>query len=159
MPTPGVTYQIFVERRPDSIMGVMSVVGSDGSKPFDRIPIRSGQRGFTGKNTLWVRGKSPCPPGVFNVWTDSNNKGQVAGLRGIGEAFPVDTEGDRWTIKGSGPGQLREEIMIHEENSMAGSAGCIVVVSHAQWRKFLAFMHALNEQRVPRLKLTVFFKT
>lgn len=153
-----VTYQVFFERRPNTVEGALTVVGSDGSKPFNRVPARSGARGYTGKNTLWVRGKSPCPPGVYNLWTSANNRGKIAGLRGIGEAFPVDNKGDKFTILGDAPGQIREEVMIHEENSIVGSAGCIVIVSHTQWLKFLEFMRTLEAQGVKKLKLTVFFK-
>lgn len=103
-------------------------------KKFEKLPARSGQHGYTDS---WTRGRSPIPfssecIGDLYIWLDSQlQKGEWAGLRGIGEFWRVSTESDKITIKGKN-GKYRQNIGLHPENSIPGSAGCVVFLHRNQ---------------------------
>jgi len=113
-------------------MGRFSIRHKSGEYIVEKILARSGQPGFA--ETSWVTTKSPCPYGDFNLYTASQNVGQLAGERGIGECFPIDNQGDMVTIcDPKNRKRKRKGICLHEENGIPGSEGCIVIVYHDEW--------------------------
>lgn len=125
-------YTAYYDRNYDTIEGLFTIQNSKGEKLFERLPTRSGQVAWT--DTSWERGKSPIPYGSFKLWLDSYNKGTRAGARGIGEFFPISTEEDRHTIYSAGRRRKRTAIGLHEENTIPGSAGCIVLLTNTPER-------------------------
>lgn len=145
-------YRAFFDRNVNHILGRFSIRDRRGDYVVEKVYVRSGQVGHT--RTDWARGKSPIPFGSYNLHTVPNNRGQVAGVSGIGEFFPIDNQGDRYTIKGQHRGQKRLEIGLHEENSYAGSAGCIVVVYHSDWLRIRDFLRNISHE-YPSIPLEV----
>lgn len=132
----------YFKRGITSFEGVFTIQRSENGqvveKPIDRVRARSGGASYF--NREWIRGKSPIPRGDFNLWLKPNNKGAKAGATGIGEFYPICNKGDRYTIietpcpAGQKP-RIREEIGLHDENAIPGSAGCIVIVYESDfWR-------------------------
>lgn len=117
----------FFDRDPKSIYGWFTIQEQhdDGTitKPINRIPVTSGQVGYT--HTDWVRGKSPTPrlKSGLRLWTHSVNRGERAGETGIGEAFPISSGDDPFLIQGP-RGQIRLAVMFHHDNKWPGTAGC-----------------------------------
>lgn len=143
----------FFDRDINTIEGWFSIVAPDGTKLVNRVRARSGQKGYT--NTSWTRSKSPIPFGEFNLYTTLNNKGLKAGKTGIGEAFPIDNRGDKFTIKQPGGKLIREEIMLHQENMWDGSAGCIVIVRESDWLHVKAVMEELRLRGIAKFPVEV----
>lgn len=138
-------YTAFFDRNVNTILGRFSIRDKKGNYIVEKLVARSGQVGHTG--TSWTRGKSPIPFGRYNLNTMPNNKGQFAGVSGIGEFFPIDNMGDRLTIRD--PENFRRkrlEIGLHEENGYAGSAGCIVIVYHSEWLRVRDFLRSLHPE-------------
>ena len=139
-------YTIFVDRDKASVDGFMSVLDLKGNKIFDRLPIRSGQAGYT--KTSWESGKSPIPysselPKPLRVSLQSRpfQEGEIPTAGKIGEFWPVyNVEGNTTLIQGSGKSQKRLSIGIHPENAYKGSAGCVVILhrSFEERRKMIA---------------------
>lgn len=147
----------YFDRNKASVNGWFTVQDGNGDKLINRVEARSGQAGHTA--TSWTRGKSPIPFSTsvkqYYLYTTPNNKGQKAGATGIGEAYPVDTEGDKYTIKEKYGVLLRQEIMVHQENSFKGSAGCIVIVDNDDWQAFRKLMDQLRLHGVTKIPLEV----
>lgn len=139
----------YYDRPWDTVDGFLTIQKDDGSgeKIFDRLHVRSGQTAWS--DTSWVRGKSPCPPGLFNLNTSPNNRGQRAGRRGVGEFFPIDNQGDRYTIKSKNGNLVRTEVGLHEENDWYGSEGCLVVVVSHEWIALSDYLRSLNVDTIP----------
>jgi hypothetical protein len=138
-------YKAFYDRSRKSVEGRFSIRRTNGDYIVEKFRARSGQNGFS--NTSWTRGRSPVPFGAFNLYTKPNNIGEVAGKTGIGEAFPIDNKGDRLTIANEkNPYIVRREIMLHEENAYKGSAGCIVIVDHADWVFIRDWLKGINAE-------------
>jgi hypothetical protein len=78
-----------------------------------------------------------------------------AGARGIGEFYPISTNGDGLTIVGKDPAQRRYEIGLHEENMWAGSAGCIVIVNPNDWQAIRQELKAIAKTGVDKIKIEV----
>lgn len=130
-PDPKKAFKIYFDRSKTSIDGVLTLQDHLGNKIIDRIHVRSGAEGY--QNKEWVREHSPIPYGVYWLTLASNNKGKKAGDAGIGEAYPISSNGDGMNIWGDKPNEHRSEIMLHEENKKRGSAGCVVVVNANDW--------------------------
>jgi len=147
----------YFDRNKASINGWLTVQTGNGDKLIDRVEARSGQAGHT--NSSWTRAKSPIPfsteVGQLYLYTRANNQGQEAGATGIGEAYPIDTQSDKMTIKESGGRRIRTEIMVHQENKRKGSAGCIVIVGDADWELFKKLMTQLRLNGVAKIPLEV----
>jgi len=127
--------RVFYDRREGSIHGLLSVRDRDGHYLLEKAITRSGQASAT--LSSWRQGLSPCPYGDFNLWLVPNNPGQSAGATGVGEFYPIDNTGDRRTIRAPQNQRLvRREIGLHEENSLPGSRGCIVLVYHFDWLRW-----------------------
>lgn len=146
---PPSPYKAFFDRSKTTINGRFSIRAADGEYIIRRAAARSGQRGYT--QTSWERGRSPVPFGVYNLYTDPNNEGQVAGKTGIGEFFPIDNQGDRRTIKELDVPEprYRLEIGLHEENGYPGSAGCIVIVNNMDWKLIRDWLKGLKLESIP----------
>lgn len=153
MKKPTSVYKIFFDRSKTSIDGVLTLQDGEGNKIIDRIHVRSGVEGYQG--TDWVRGHSPIPYGIYWLTLESNNKGVKAGEKGIGEAFPISSNGDGMRIEGNKAGQLRTEIMLHEENKRRGSAGCIVVVNKNDWANIMRELEAIKKEGHKHIRLEV----
>lgn len=143
----------FFDRDITTIEGWFTIQDRSGKKIVNRVRARSGQKGHT--NTSWVRSKSPIPFGEFNLYTTLNNKGLKAGKTGIGEAYPIDNRGDKYTIKQPGGKLIREEIMLHQENMWDGSAGCIVIVRESDWLHVKETMETLRKLGVTKFPVEV----
>lgn len=146
-------YRAFYDRQDGSYYGKFSIRHRDGDFVVEKLICRSGQPGHT--HTSWTVARSPIPYGSFNLNTKPNNYGQLAGARGIGECFPVDNCGDRYTIYDpKNKRRKRTEICLHEENAIPGSLGCIVVVYHQDWLRVRDFLRGLSA-RLPVIPLEV----
>lgn len=152
-PDPKKAPKIFFDRSKTSIDGVLTLQDHLGNKIIDRIHVRSGAEGY--QNQEWVRQKSPIPYGVFWLTLESNNKGQKAGEKGIGEAYPISSNGDGIHIWGEKREELRTEIMLHEENKRRGSAGCVVVVNPNDWANIQKELAAIAKKGYKMIRFEV----
>lgn len=137
--------KVFFDRKPDTIDGLFSIRNRDGSYVVEKLHARSGQRGYT--RTNWTTGKSPTPYGLHYLSLHSNNRGQKAGAKGIGECFPMSNREEliqKGIIISDNGRYRRTEVCLHEENSYPGSAGCTVIVN--RWPDVLAYLTGLREQ-------------
>lgn len=127
------------DRVPNSIDGFFTLQDATGKKLFDRLPARSGQRGWT--NTSWERGKSPIPysseiKGQYHLWLRPVNNGVKLDDDGIGLFWPISsspTSRDR--IYSKDFRKERHAVGLHGENRWNGSAGCIVLLWDTTPRK------------------------
>ena len=138
----------------DGFFTLQQVIDGKATKLFERLPARSGQRGFT--HIEWVRGKSAIPFGPFRLWTDSIKPEKKASFDGIGEFFPISNGDNKRLIQGTGTAQ-RWDIGLHRENQYPGSAGCIVLLDNRpdlddKVTRLFAF---LRSQEVPYIELNV----
>jgi hypothetical protein len=146
-------YTAFFDRNEHTILGRFSIRKHTGEYVVEKLIARSGQHGYT--KSSWNRGKSPIPYGRFNLHTTPNNRGQEAGAFGIGEFYPIDTQGDRLTIRDpENYRRKRMEIGLHEENGLPGSAGCIVIVYHSDWLLVREFLRSVADEH-PTLPVEV----
>lgn len=116
---------------------------------FKRILARSGQRGYP--NSSWVRGKSPIPYGKHKLSLESINQGALPGTKGVGEFFPIHTDkyqDSRQIVHPGNPDVFRQDIGLHGENSLPGSAGCIVIVDIEQFKTIAAYLKAYASRNV-----------
>ena len=147
----------YFDRNKASINGWFTVQTGNGEKLINRVEARSGQSGHT--NNSWTRGKSPIPFSTevvqYYLYTRPNNQGQEAGATGIGEAYPIDTQADKMTVKEKNGKRIRTEIMVHQENKWAGSAGCIVIVNDDDWEAFKRLMAQLRMDGITKIPLEV----
>lgn len=134
-------YKAYFDRKEGTIDGFFSIVDSrTGLKPFNRLPVRSGQRGYT--NSSWKSGKSPIPfskeckyPLRIDL-TSPIDYGIFPVGGGIGEFWHIYNDtGNTRSIIGKSSGQLRSDIGCHPENIYPGSAGCIVFLWDTPERK------------------------
>ena len=133
--------------------GIFTIQDTDGYKYINRIQVRSGARGWT--DTSWVVGKSPIPYGRFNLWTNPNREGQKAGSTGIGECFPIDSQGDKYTIRNEARTLIRTEIMLHQENDIPGTQGCIGVIKQNDWDFVSSYLRGLRDNGIEKIPLVV----
>jgi hypothetical protein len=102
------------------------------------IKIRTGAANQL-ENSEWLRGISGIPIGDFWLW---NKKGYIqqpndldATEKEIGRFYPLSTYAhDHRTIWNQDKSKKREEIGLHDENGIKGSAGCVVVILNPLWR-------------------------
>ena len=140
-------YRAFFDRTDGSLGGKFSIRARDGEYLFEKIFVRSGQVGFL--HTSWTQGESPIPFGSYHLNTRPNNRGAIAGAKGIGEAFPIDNQGDRNTIiDPTNKRRKRGGICLHEENAIPGTRGCIAVVYHADWLRVKDWLHGISDRLV-----------
>ncbi len=137
---PKAPFTLYVDRNPNTIEGKLTLQPDitqikastliDDNIPFIRLPIRSGQKSYEG--TSWVRGKSPIPFGQFRLWLQPYNRGVLPGKTGIGEFYPISSSAtDKRLIQHTGNKHfIRQDVGLHRENDLPGSAGCVVLVSH-----------------------------
>ena len=102
------------------------------------IKIRTGAPNQL-ESSEWLRGISGCPIGDFFLWNIKKYIQQYNDLdateREIGRFYPISTYAhDHKTIWNQNKSRKREEIGLHDENGIAGSAGCIVVVLNPLWK-------------------------
>lgn len=136
-------------------VGVMSVRDSEGHFLFEKLPLRSGQKGYG--STHWTPSRSPIPHSdqtkhgtlwLHPQYINYNGAKHPISTRkdGIGWFVPIGgTPQDPWVIEGK-DGE-RTFIGIHPENAFKGSAGCPVLVHDTTERRAAAtaFMHWLSE--------------
>lgn len=138
-------YRAFFDRKDGSLSGKFSIRAKDGEYLFEKLFARSGQVGFL--HTSWANGESPIPYGQFTLNTRPNNLGQSAGATGIGEAFPIDNQGDRNTIADpTNKRRKRAGICLHEENAIPGTRGCIAIVYHEDWLRVRDWLRNLSDR-------------
>lgn len=144
----------YFDRSTSGIEGAFTlqrVVDGKVEKLFEKLPARSGQRGWTNKE--WVRGKSAIPFGALRLWTKPIKVGKKADYDGIGEFFNISSGNNRDIIQGFAPQQVRESIGLHRENDKPGSAGCIVLLDNtpaldAQVTKLFKFLRELPQEYI-----------
>ena len=139
-----ITHVIYIDRRPDSIDGLMSIhreiAPGQVEVVYKQIPIRSGQKGYT--KTDWERGKSPIPYG--NHWLITSPKPLQMEPRGT-RFFPICTDiADQRLIVGAN-GNVRWDIGLHRENQYPGSAGCVVIVDKAKAEDIFNYLEKLKK--------------
>lgn len=153
--------KVFVKRSKDDFTCVLTIQEYENNKlvrkAFDRIPCRSGSPYWTPKMGEWVRKKSPIPVGKFNLNLQPTNVGMKPGKTGMGEFFPIDSEGDAYTIKGKGKGQIREEIGLHAENAIPGSLGCVVVLNQGHFDQISEYLKTKAKDGIKKVSIEVFF--
>lgn len=147
----------YFDRNKTSINGWFTIQTGNGEKLINRVEARSGQAGYT--NNSWTRGKSPIPfstecDGQLYLYTKPYNQGQEAGATGIGEAYLISNRTGSVKIIGLN-GKERSEIMVHQENKRAGSAGCTVIVNDDDWEAFKRLMAQLRMNGVTKIPLEV----
>jgi hypothetical protein len=137
---PKAPFTLYVDRNPNSIEGRLTLQPDvtqikantliDDNTPFIRLPIRSGQKGYEG--TSWVRGKSPIPFGQFRLWLQPLSRGVLPGKTGIGEFYPISSsvKDKRLLQHTHNKHFIRQDIGLHRENALPGSAGCVVLVAN-----------------------------
>jgi hypothetical protein len=126
-----IQFDAYFDRSTSGIEGAFTlqqVLNGKAIKLFERLPARSGQRGWTNKE--WVRGKSAIPFGTFRLWTKPIKVGKKADYDGIGEFFNISSGDKRTVIQGFVSQQYREAIGLHRENDKPGSLGCIVLLDN-----------------------------
>lgn len=138
------THILYVDRRPDSVDGFMSLHKETAPGKveviFKRLAIRSGQRGHT--STSWTRGKSPIPYG--NHWLITKPVPLQMEPRGT-RFFPICTDlSDHRLIVGP-EGKVRWDIGLHRENKFPGSAGCVVIVDPKQAEELFDYLVAIGK--------------
>lgn len=160
--------KVFFKRGTTSENGLFTIQEYDGAgnfikKHFDQIPARSGDPHYF--NREWISGKSPIPRSGDNFFwlsTRPNHKGVKPGARGIGECFPISSDKGGWFINESDIGPMpvgstihhRTEIMLHCENLIPGSAGCIVITHQSDFDKISDFLQTLGKtQKLIPLKV------
>lgn len=102
------------------------------------IKIRTGAANQL-ESSEWLRGISGIPIGDFWLWKTKKLIQQYGDLdateREIGRFYPISTYAhDHKTIWNQDKSRKREEIGLHDENGIKGSAGCIVVIDNVLWR-------------------------
>ena len=107
------------------------------------IKIRTGSNANAG--TEWVTGKSGCPTGSFWLWNDEKYIKQPDDLdatgKEIGRFYPISSHlSDICKIYNKDKTAFRSDIGLHDENDIAGSAGCIVVVDNKEWRELVGWL-------------------
>lgn len=132
-----------------------------GKKKLQRLGARSGQSRCA--DTNFTRGCSPIPhleenrknkkPTEYWLWTHSIDEYKPAGAAGIGWFFPISNTGSpERTMFGK---FVRIALGLHPENRKRGSAGCIVILSWAEFIIIGEVLKALNKKGVKRIKLFV----
>ena len=162
-------WRAFFERGKESFDGVFTLQKYDDkgnviNAPVKRLKARSGARNYF--KTEWVVGHSPIPRGNILIRAFPNNIGQTPGERGIGEFYPCSTNGkdlEIWENQLGNPAvpvgantRRRTEIGIHGENSLPGSAGCIVIVDWDDFQIFRKTMKEIKGSGVTHVPLKVF---
>lgn len=160
--------KVFFDRKPEDIYGwltVQAVIKGKVVKLFDRLPVRSGQKGHT--PTSWTVGKSPIPyspkGSPFRLWVDYSLKPRImpVGEETIGEFFNISSGDDRGVIVNpANSSQRRTAVGLHPENKWDGTAGCIAVEwddrgHYAEWIKLSAFLRDLGRSGVKWIPLEV----
>ena len=171
MTAPQPTYTLWYDRIPGTINGFLTLQDQTGHKLFERLPARSGQRGY--ENTNWVRGCSPIPytpsgKTEYIVHLDKMTNGPLfpKTRAGIGQFIPISNhvESER-LISPSDPALLKQglkrlDIGLHPENAYVGSEGCVVLLWETRERKqrvkaLFDFLTTLKANGVKQLKLVV----
>jgi hypothetical protein len=141
-------YKAYFDRTKGQLDGKFSIVDSrTGHKPFNQLPVRSGQRGYL--DTSWQTGKSPIPYSQECKYTlridlrNPLNYGTFPTGGGIGEFWHIynSPSNDTNLIIGKENGQIRNSCGCHPENIYPGSAGCIVFLwdTEARKKEFMRF--------------------
>jgi hypothetical protein len=151
--TTDIHYRLFFKRTPDSFSGIVSFVkytyDSETGKTtpeyiLDKVKARSGQRAYAGTDN--VLGKSPIPYGDWILHADKEEQLlQKPGPRGIGWAFHVSSQKDNF-LKLYYKRLTRTAIMIHAENGLPGSAGCIVLLNWSDMVKLGNECHKIHRE-------------
>lgn len=133
-------FKAYFDRDVNNVNGLFSIVDASGVKVFNRLPVRSGQAGFT--HTSWTSGKSPIPfskelsAPLRILLNHPNQEGQwPATPGGIGEFWLITNVPGTDLIRGKEAGHVRQAIGCHPENAYRGSAGCIVFLHDTQTQK------------------------
>jgi len=134
--------QLYFKQNKHTVDGSLTVAVRDlegkviEEQSIRNVVARSGAPGWAG--TQGVRGKSPIPDGKYILWNRKRWIMQYNDLdatgREIGRFYPIsDNPTNRHII--SHPTGVRKYIGLHDENDFRGSAGCVVVVNNAQFRR------------------------
>jgi hypothetical protein len=126
-----IQFDAYFDRSTSGIEGAFTlqqVLNGKAIKLFEKLPARSGQRGWT--KTDWTTEKSPIPFGHYRLWTKSLKPGKKANFDGIGEFFQISNGDQRGIIQGPNKEQRRVGVGLHRENNKPGSAGCIVLLDN-----------------------------
>lgn len=155
------TWTAYYDRRDKTIEGLFTLKSSNPADEADnliRLPARSGQRGYEG--TSWERGKSPIPVGKYWLWVGRGKDiGVQPGRTGIGEFYPISSGDDPRLIINVGRPMpkknrlFRQDIGLHPENALPGSAGCIVILK--DWDRLAERLRLLGktQERIPLVVL------
>lgn len=140
----------------NNIKGSLSIiVREDNGAVNEFLSIRD-IRTRTGRpnrgNTKGISAVSPIPDGKFLIWNFKKfiqQLGQFNPKGGeIGHFYYIsDTKTNHLNIKDGKT--IRVAIGLHPENDFEGSAGCIVVVSHAQFKKIVDLFNRFPECHIP----------
>lgn len=126
---------------------------------LEKVPARSGQRAYA--NTDNRLGKSPIPYGDWILHADKEEQKRVKPVgRGIGWAFHISSSKDNFLSLVTKK-ITRTAIMLHAENALPGSAGCIVLLSCNDMAKIGAILNDItkqagNDKTKCKIRLTVF---
>lgn len=126
----------YFDRTVASTEGKFTLKDNFGNVYFDKLPARSGQKGFT--TNSWVRGKSPIPFGRHRLWLRKTKKGPIFPTTpgGVGMFWPISNlEDSRVIVDRQNPDLIRMDIGLHPDNDFPSSIGCIVLVHETKEQK------------------------
>jgi hypothetical protein len=104
----------------------------------------------------WVTAKSGIPIGKFWLWNKKAHVQQYNDLDAtgneIGRFYPISSmPAYPDTIWNHNHTKKREYIGLHDENSIKGSAGCVVVINNLEFRELCKCLEDTPEGLIPFL--------
>lgn len=116
-------HEIYFDRVEGSIYGRLTlqrVQNGNVIKLFERLPVTSGQSGYTFRKYDWVTGKGATPFGRH--WLSTRKEALLMTPTGT-PFYVISTVKGKRTIDGP-DGKFRTDGGLHLENKLPGTAGC-----------------------------------